>query len=203
VTADAFTQSCIITNDSKQVFERLHTLSLQGFSRENWLSTIRDRVNVVPEYKDLGAGTQPEEADFIYEARTDDFERFLRQHSKLASFLDWEPFPPATNPPVKYVIEVKTTTDEHCGTGFDISDMQCEWSKSLSGMFGMRPPVVYVICRVYNLLGKIGLEIFVDPWRLKNTTLLEFDPHQYRVTPSAALVEINSARENTKPVLRF
>lgn len=159
----------------------MRTLGLEGFSRENWLSTIRDRVNVVPEYNDLEARTGPEEADLMYEARTDDLERFLRQHSKLAPFPGWERFQPQFNRPVKYLIEVKATTEERCSSAFYMSDAQYERLKGEQGIFSTRPHVVYLICRVYNLLGKIGLEIFVDPWRLKDT-VLKFDPYKYRVT---------------------
>ncbi|KEF57389.1 uncharacterized protein A1O9_05306 [Exophiala aquamarina CBS 119918] len=160
------------------VFECLDALGLQGFSRENWQSTIRDRVSVVPEYSEIKPGKPPEEADLVYEASTDDFERFLRQKSTLAPFPNWSSFQPVTDLPVKYLVEVKATTEQNCAAAFYMSDIQYNQMKHSHG----KPRNLYVICRVYNLLGKVGLEIFVDPWRL-NGTGLKFDAIKYRVAP--------------------
>ncbi|KAK5049962.1 hypothetical protein LTR84_004081 [Exophiala bonariae] len=146
------------------VFERLRALNLAGFSTTNWVSRIRDRVNVVPEYNGLGLGTSEKEADLFYEASSGDFEAFLRQYSKLMPFPpNWGEFHLFRDQTVTYLILVDATTERFCSTQFRVTEEQYKKMREHRSIFGLRPHVVYVVCRVYNLLGTVGLDVALDP----------------------------------------
>ena len=145
---------------------------MPGFTRDNWQSTIRSLVDVLPEYSDLDNWCFPEVSDIVYATGSNRFEAFLRENA-FNSFPQWDDLP--TSDPIKYLIEVKTTT-RLSSVPFYMSPNQYQLMErhrlSAPGGTIERPKTVYVIFRVYNLAtGGIGMKIYVDPWWLKDGTL--------------------------------
>lgn len=171
------------------MFEILRLLNLPNFNTESWQSTIRHNVNVLAEYAELRSWPPPETSDFVYETSSPLFEDFVRQRSyNRDQFPSWPAF---GRRPIKWLIEVKTTTGP-CSTPFFMSKNQYQLMKHHAFNRGVlplqapliaRPKTVYVIFRVYNLLSNnIGLAIFVDPWHLKDN-VLEFVADPWKVIP--------------------
>lgn len=110
-----------------QVFEKMLAAGLPGFSRNNWLSTIRHEAKVHERYQDLPdkspdlpSDSRAEPADIVYADIGGDFAKFLRTQD-CVGVKDWLEEPP--NPKRKYFIEVKTTT-RSCDTTFYMSKGQ-------------------------------------------------------------------------------
>ena len=160
------------------VFELLRALRTPSFTLDNWQSRIRSYVNVLDDYYDLQAWNQPEVSDIMYTNSSSTMEHFLRRHGHnvIPEFL-------RSDSQIQYLIEVKATTGP-CVTPFFMSKNQYQLIRqhALASQEG-RPRTVFVIMRVYNLLSNnIGLEIYVDPWSLKDTTL-EFVADPWKVIP--------------------
>jgi hypothetical protein len=160
------------------VFERLRALGFHGFGLENWQSRIRGYVSVHPEYAELRNWPGREVADIMYKDNSGQFESWLRRTCRRL-------FPALPHGgEIQYLIEVKTTTGP-CRTPFFMSGNQYQLMKKHSlGDGGERTPrVVYVILRVYNLLSSnIAMELYVDPWRLRDS-VLEFVADPWKVVP--------------------
>lgn len=162
------------------VLERLRALAFPGFGLDNWQSRIRAYVNVHPDYTGLTNWPGPETADFVYRDGSGRFERWLRRTSK-------HPFPALPQDgEIKYLIEVKTTTGP-CKTPFFMSQNQYRLMKkhrlANDDDDGATSRTVYVIMRVYNLLlSNVTVELYVDPWRLRDT-VLEFVADPWKVVP--------------------
>lgn len=90
-----------------QVFERLRALGFPDFAIDNWQSTIRSNVNALPDYADLQRWPAPEVSDFVYETDLDMFQQFLRGQS----FNQFPVWADTLFGSIRYLIEVKTTTD--------------------------------------------------------------------------------------------
>lgn len=110
-----------------QVVEKLLAAGLPGFTRDNWLSTIRHEAKVHEKYKDmpdsspdLPEGSRAEPADIVYADPDGTFAKFLKTQDCIG-VEDWLDDPP--NPKRKYFIEVKTTT-RSCDTTFYMSKAQ-------------------------------------------------------------------------------
>ena len=154
---------------------------MPGFTRDNWQSTIRSLVGLLPEYSNLENWSFPEVSDIVYETASTRFEEFLRGNA-VNSFPSWDQSPDLE--PIKYLIEVKTTTGPS-STPFYMSRNQYKLMEehkfpAAEGTIA-RPRTVYVIFRVYNLASdNIGLKIFVDPWWLRDD-LLKFKSGSWTV----------------------
>ncbi|KAF5654792.1 hypothetical protein F25303_1136 [Fusarium sp. NRRL 25303] len=97
------------------VFELLSKLTLPGWGRGNWQSTIRTYANIHPEYADLTRWSNRETADLVYPDTQGDLTRILVDAEILNG--DWSIRRPT------YFIEVKTTIGP-CGTPFYMSGNQ-------------------------------------------------------------------------------
>lgn len=165
------------------VYERFRALRFPNFGIGNWRSGIRSHVRAHPSYSELQAWTAPEIADIMYEDNSGQMETFLRKISfqsfpQSSTASEWGP-----GEPIEYLIEVKTTLGP-CQTPFFMSMNQYQLMRrhAISDTGG-RPRTVYMIARVYNLLSdNIGMEVFVDPWRLKDD-VLEFVADPWKVVP--------------------
>lgn len=164
-------------------------LNLPNFDAENWQSTIRHNVNILAEYANLQSWPPPETSDLVYEDNSGLFEQFVRQRSYNGDQLPH--WPALGGNPIKWLIEVKTTTGP-CSTPFFMSKNQYQLMKHhtlnrevlpfQATLIG-RPSTVYVLFRVYNLLSNnIGLASFVDPWHLRDN-VLEFVADPWKVIP--------------------
>lgn len=89
--------------------------NLINFGRENWKSTIRDKVCGHEKYRDMGPWRGAETADIVYDDVGPDF--------KLTKLLESLGYLRAGNSPVKYYLEVKTTKNG-CGTRLFVSKSQ-------------------------------------------------------------------------------
>jgi hypothetical protein len=106
---------------------------------------------------------------------------FLRQNTSHP-YPAWLDNDNTTSTPVQFRIEVKTTTGP-CSTPFFTSMNQHKSMQryKMDRSRGTHPPDVYVIARVYKLLtSKIGMELFIDPWHLKDD-VLEFVADPWKV----------------------
>lgn len=122
----------------------------------------------------------------MFEDGSGEFERFLRVNCSLG-FPEsnvsniWGP-----GEPIEYLVEVKTTPGP-CRTPFFMSMNQYKLMRrhAIWNARG-RPSTVYIIVRIYNLLSsRIGMEIYVDPWRLKDN-VLEFVADPWKVIHSSS-----------------
>ncbi|KAL9115876.1 MAG: hypothetical protein Q9227_000244 [Pyrenula ochraceoflavens] len=164
------------------VFEHLKAIGLKGFGVENWQSNIRSYVKVYEPYGDLKDRNGPEIADIMFQDVDRTLERFLESKAKHGF-----PVPAASRgsaKPIEYLIEVKTTVGA-CSTPLFMSSDQYELMKEKDiRKDAARPKQVYVIARVYNLLrSEIGMEIYVDPWRLVESDVLKVVADKWKIVP--------------------
>ncbi|KAL4952077.1 hypothetical protein BDW69DRAFT_26786 [Aspergillus filifer] len=159
------------------VFELLQRLSLPGFTRTNWRSTIRRKVSDHPEYRDLVPWNGTDTAGIVYDDTSSAFTRTLVDMGLLrgTAWLDATP---------TYYIEVKTTTDGW-SDAFFMSEGQYRRMENMK--IGRDPHVtkeIYIIFRVYNL-GKENTRarVYVDPESLREEGDLLFYPESYKVSP--------------------
>ena len=178
---DDFTNACSVY----QVFERLQTLGIPEFGIDNWQSTIRHNVDVHPDYTNLPRWSGSEVSDIVYETSSYALEGYLRRHA-FNRFQTWPVVNfGATTERIRYLIEVKTTTGASSAPFFMSSNqyrLMEEHRLTEEDDATTRPKTVYVIFRVHNVAsGKIGLQIFVDPWHLRGDTL-KFSSGSWTVT---------------------
>ncbi|KAF2007126.1 hypothetical protein P154DRAFT_569823 [Amniculicola lignicola CBS 123094] len=87
-----------------------------------------------------------------------------------------------TQLPITYWIEIKCTTSSS-STAFNLDQAQYSWMEKTSlygyGSTRDKSRTLYVILHVYNLGTQIGMNIFVDPWRLQGTILDTFRTDRY------------------------
>ncbi|USP74759.1 hypothetical protein yc1106_02033 [Curvularia clavata] len=163
------------------VFELLNCINLPNFSESNWRSTIRGELSCSTRFADIENWIGRETADIVYKDESGQFTQYLREHSE-------GPFPNQIGEdrnfqthPIEYFLEVKTTTGD-CRTRFYMSSGQYKRMETMAlGNFEQCPSKVYVVMRVYNLMSReVGLNIFVDALRFKNTKL-NFEAEQWFV----------------------
>ena len=153
----------------------LKSLGLQDFTRDQWRSTIRGRVNVHDDYRDIRNWVGAETADIVYH----DHHGNLTQRLISAGYLGsaWGSHTPT------YFIEVKATIST-LETPFFCSQSQVirmdDMRVSASGPVSNN---IYLICRVFSLGIGTGLKIYFDPASLKSQGELEFKADKYTVTP--------------------
>ncbi|QDS73181.1 hypothetical protein FKW77_002385 [Venturia effusa] len=156
------------------VFEILQSLRLPDFDHDNWQSSIRDRVSVSPNYRNLEAWPGRETADIVYK----DTNNVLTQMLLQKGYTMLQPF--VTQAPT-YYIEVKTTPSS-CGASFYCSQTQLDRMKHCR-LDGSNVGDVYLIARVFSLGDSgMGLRLYLDPWDLQDKSLY-FTAPSYTVTP--------------------
>lgn len=102
-------------SSKRQVFEMLLKENLIGFGRDNWKSTIRDRVCQHEKYRDMDPWRGPETADIVYKDVGPDY--------RFTILLESLGYLRAACAPVTYYLEVKTTKSE-CETRLFVSKAQ-------------------------------------------------------------------------------
>ena len=135
---------------------------------------------MLPDYDEVPNWPPPEISDIVYDTASTEFHRFLRDNS-FNKFPNWSV---EASHSIRYLIEVKTTTGS-CSTPFFMSKKQYQLMREHALGAGEEmieaPKTVYVIARVYNLLGNnIKMALFVDPWHLKDD-VLEFVADPWKV----------------------
>ncbi|KIW13179.1 hypothetical protein PV08_08366 [Exophiala spinifera] len=105
------------------VFELFKAWGVTDFGIDNWQSSIRHHVNVLPEYAAEAAWHGREQSDIMYEGSCAQLRRLLRKKTifPCPGWLCSE----TSSTPVNYHIEVKTTSGS-CNTPFFISNKQYE-----------------------------------------------------------------------------
>ncbi|KAL6229067.1 hypothetical protein BDW75DRAFT_246072 [Aspergillus navahoensis] len=161
------------------VFELLLRLSLPGFTRANWRSTIRKKVSDHPEYRNLVPWNGAETADIVYDDTGSAFTRALVDMGLLRGNA-WLGATPT------YYIEVKTTTGGW-SDAFFMSRGQYRRMENMRISPGRDPCAtkeIYIIFRVYNL-GKDNTRawVYVDPGSLREEEKLLFFSESYKVSP--------------------
>jgi hypothetical protein len=102
-------------------------MSLPGFSRDNWQSTIRHYVTCCAEHSDIEPWSGQETSDIVYNDTHGSLTTWLVRNGYLA-FVPW------INARPKYYLEVKTTARE-CGEKFFMSGNQYDRVSCLDLMF--------------------------------------------------------------------
>ncbi|KIX09215.1 uncharacterized protein Z518_00294 [Rhinocladiella mackenziei CBS 650.93] len=165
-----------------EVFELLKARHVSNFTIDNWRSSIRYLVSVLPEYAEEAAWTGREISDIMYKGNCSHLMDFLRQNTV-------HPYPPWLDSstsafPVQYHIEVKTTPGP-CSTPFFMSENQYKLmrDKACNPQSRTAPADLFVIIRVFNLFSRnIGIQAYVNPWHLRDT-VLEFVADPWKVFP--------------------
>ncbi|KAH7148325.1 hypothetical protein EDB81DRAFT_932665 [Dactylonectria macrodidyma] len=141
------------------VFELLTGLSLPGFGRDNWQSTIRKFVTIHPKYSDMSAWKGGETADLVYH----DKDRVLTELLIKQGYLEG---PGWLKKVPRYFIEVKCTTGK-ASTLFYISKSQYKRMQDcvFDATSPFVSPTVYLLARVFNMnKANVGLQIYAI-WR--------------------------------------
>ncbi|CZR61946.1 uncharacterized protein PAC_11843 [Phialocephala subalpina] len=154
-------------------FELLLNLRLFGFNESNWQSTIRKEVRVHNKYRNLQSWTGRETADITYIDSTGQLTNLFIEKGYLGRQL-WE------NQRPSYFLEVKTTTRD-CGEQFYMSGSQYQRMQSMKLSPQTASPDIYVLLRVFNLEGRIGLRVYVDPESSRLAGELQFDVDTWAV----------------------
>jgi hypothetical protein len=160
----------------------------------HWQSSIRHLVRAHNSYAHVTRQGGREIADIVFKDADNTLAKELHANVLGDDFENWRPDWLAnfnnSMEPLEWLFEIKTTTGP-CETEFFMSNTQYDLMRSLSqdapGMYpAPEPPVgaplapprerrsnrVYCIVRVYNLLNeKIGLRLYIDPWRLREGVL--------------------------------
>ncbi|OAL29177.1 hypothetical protein AYO20_09230 [Fonsecaea nubica] len=169
------------------VFELLKACGVTNFSIDNWQSSIRHYVNILPEYADEPAWHGREISDVMYEGNCPRLMEFLGDNTTFPypAWLGHESGGTSmSRPVVNYHIEVKTTSGP-CSTPFFMSSNQYRLmrDKACPNDSTTAPRDLYLIMRVFNLFSsRIGLQVYVNPWHLRETAL-EFVADPWKVVP--------------------
>ncbi|OAG40830.1 hypothetical protein AYO21_04907 [Fonsecaea monophora] len=169
------------------VFELLKSCGVTNFSIDNWQSSIRHYVNILPEYADEPAWHGREISDVMYEGNCPRLMEFLGDNTTFPypAWLGHESGETSmSRPVVNYHIEVKTTSGP-CNTPFFMSSNQYRLmrDKACPNDSTTAPRDLYLIMRVFNLFSsRIGLQVYVNPWHLRETAL-EFVADPWKVVP--------------------
>ncbi|KAF4628320.1 hypothetical protein G7Y89_g9830 [Cudoniella acicularis] len=158
------------------IFEILTSLGLPGFSRDNWKSTIRREVCVHNKYRDLEPWVGRETADLTYYDHEGDLTKLFIEKGYLSGET-WQDERPT------YYLEVKTSTRD-CSEAFYMSGSQYERMRGMQLQPQRPAPNIYVLLRVFNLEGRVGLRVFVDPESSRIGGELVFNVDTWAVTTS-------------------
>ncbi|KIW14560.1 hypothetical protein PV08_07344 [Exophiala spinifera] len=173
------------------VFELLKACGVTNFSIENWQSSIRRYVNILPEYASEPSWHGREISDIMYEGNCPQLMKLLRENTTL-------PYPAwlglgssgtsTSRPAVNYHIQVKTTPWS-CDTPFFMSSNQYRLMRDKACLNDSMtaPRDVYLIMRVWNLFSSsIGLQVYVNPWHLRDAGI-KFVADPWKVVPMSRL----------------
>ncbi|KZF20943.1 hypothetical protein L228DRAFT_223072 [Xylona heveae TC161] len=184
---DRFRSSSQLERDKKigaagelYVFELLSCLNppLQGWSRENWQSTIRRYVTIHPEYADMHDWNGRETADITYNDTAGELTAMLADCGYLEYDDDWQ------NASPKYYIEVKTTTGP-CHTPFYMSKHQYKRMRDIHDANDCSE--VYIILRIFGLeSNNIGMSVYFDPEQMRQCGQLAFTGETWSVVPGGS-----------------
>ncbi|ETI26864.1 hypothetical protein G647_10310 [Cladophialophora carrionii CBS 160.54] len=169
------------------VFEFLKACGVTNFGIDQWQSSIRHYVNILPEYADEPSWQGREISDIMYEGNCPRLMELLRENTTLPypAWLGLESGATSMSTPVvNYHIEVKTTSGP-CNTPFFMSSNQYRLmrDKACPHDSTTAPRDLYLIMRVFNLFSsRIGLQVYVNPWHLRETAL-EFVADPWKVVP--------------------
>lgn len=159
---------------------------MSNFTIDNWQSSIRRYVSILPEYQDEPTWTGREISDIMYSGNCPRLMDILRRNTTF-------PYPvwlesATTSTAVHYHIEIKTTSGP-CSTPFFMSGNQYTLmrEKQCEPRSPTTPKDLFVIMRVFNLFSaNIGLQVYINPWHLRETALdLVADP--WKVIPFETL----------------
>lgn len=160
-----------------------------NFTIDNWRSSIRDYVKVLPDYQDVPKWDGFEVSDVMYEGHSLQLMHILLKNSvspapawldDLATALPTT----ASGSPVNYHIEVKTTSGPR-STPFFMSKYQYKLmrEKAYDPSSTTVPRNVFILMRVFNLFsGRIGWQVYINPWHLRESAL-EFVADPWKVVP--------------------
>ncbi|KAE8452297.1 hypothetical protein EG329_000997 [Mollisiaceae sp. DMI_Dod_QoI] len=155
------------------IFEILLNLELPGFTEDNWKSTIRKEVRVHNRYRHLAPWMGRETADITYIDSTGQLTKLFIDLAYLDDEI-WADARPT------YYLEIKTTTRD-CSEQFYMSGPQYERMQKMRLQPQSTAPDIYVILRVFNLEGKIGFRVYVDPESSRLQGELEFNVDTWAV----------------------
>ncbi|KIW23153.1 uncharacterized protein PV07_11373 [Cladophialophora immunda] len=172
------------------VYEMLKHMLGDEFGLQNWQSNIRYLVQAHESYRHVTRRSGPETADivFCHQGKSVEFQ-FLDSWTTVSDvFQDW--YPPwyrdsdnLSQTPLEWLFEVKTTLGP-CETEFYMSPNQYDLMRELGTQEESERTRVYCIVRVYNLLSdKIGVRIYIDPWRFREGRLEFGTTDKWKVKP--------------------
>ncbi|TGO31378.1 hypothetical protein BPAE_0001g02500 [Botrytis paeoniae] len=161
------------------MFEIIRSLGLPLFDLGNWRSTIRHRVAVHDDYKDMPRWSGSETSDIVYE----DHDKILTSLLITNNYFHIEELARlrfASSP--TYYIEVKTTPGP-LDNAFYCSQGQFDRMESMKLQSDQPVNDVYLVARVSNLgASGIGFKLYVDPAGLRRRGQLRFAADKYIVT---------------------
>lgn len=161
------------------MFEILKSLGLPLFDLGNWRSTIRHRVAVHDDYKDMPRWSGSETSDIVYE----DHDKMLTSLLTTNNYFHIEELAGlrfASSP--TYYVEVKTTPGP-LDNAFYCSQGQFDRMESMKLQSDELVNEVYLVARVFNLgASGIGFKLYVDPAGLRRRGQLKFAADKYVVT---------------------
>lgn len=96
---------------------------MPSFSRDNWRSTIRGQVAVIPGYADLRNWVGQETTDLVYKDHHGLLTQYLRDNCTGGFPLQIPEFHDHAESPIEYYLEVKSTPGP-CNTRFYLSNNQ-------------------------------------------------------------------------------
>ncbi|KAF5878202.1 uncharacterized protein Bfra_000367 [Botrytis fragariae] len=161
------------------IFEIMKSLGLPLFDLGNWRSTIRHRVTVHDDYKDMPRWCGSETSDIVYEDR----EKMLTSLLITNNYFHIEELARlrfASSP--TYYIEV-TTTPGPLDNAFYCSQGQFDRMESMKLQSDQPVNEVCLVARVFNLgASGMGFKLYVDPAGLRRKGQLKFTADKYVVT---------------------
>jgi hypothetical protein len=153
-------------------------LALPNFTRACWKSTIRHLVSVYERYSDLERWIGAETSDIVYTDNESTLTQLLIRQGYLAS-ATWTGRTPT------YYIEVKTTMGDEARPFYC---SQAQFDRMEANELpddGGAANEVYLIARVFGLGGsRMGLKLYLDPWKMRRNRELRFEAPVYSITPS-------------------
>jgi len=164
-----------ISNTLRKVFTLLNKLTLPNFSRSCWKSNIRHLVSVHEGYSDLGPWGGTETSDIVYF----DSESTLTDLLIRQGYLTTNPWSRQTP---TYYIEVKATMED-VDQPFYCSQPQFDRMEAMELPDDGSANDVYLIARVFGVgRSRMGLKLYLDPWKMRRNRELRFEAKMYSVT---------------------
>ncbi|KAJ4530448.1 hypothetical protein HRR80_007443 [Exophiala dermatitidis] len=172
------------------VFELLKAWGVTNFSIDQWQSSIRHYVNILPEYAAEPSWHGREISDIMYKGYCPRLMELVRENTSFPypAWLRGLASGSTRTPAVNYYIEVKTTSGP-CNTPFFMSSNQYRLmrDKACPNDSITPPRDLYLIMRVFNLFtSRIGLQVYINPWHLRDPAL-EFVADPWKVVPQQPL----------------